>query len=448
MSYGTTKIANNTAANGNGGALSLHQSDLDIKGICDIFNNHAVNGGGIHATSSTIALYQPGYLQFRNNFAKNGGGIYLKGNSKLYLLKNQRVIVYYMKFISNHGEQGGAVYVADNTNFSTCLPDVECFIQSLALYSISDKSCADTEKHILFSGNTATSIQHGHTIFGGLLDRCVPSPLAIVNTGFSGVGYLQCISNISALDTIASQPVRLCFCSTMDQPDCRYQPPSIKVQKGEAFTVSLVAVDQVNCTVDANIFSTLSSFDGGFKEGQQTQRVQRMCTALTFQVLSPHDSEVLTLYAEGPCGNARLSTRNVTIEFENCTCPVGFEPSNTSKTTCECKCDSILDPYITKCNSTNSSLFRVNTNSWINYIDNTYRSGYVIHPNCPFDFCKPSTENMSSLISTNLMEQMHSVLTIAQVYCVECVNKTSVSPWVVLAVCFVKATGLEFLLLL
>ena len=117
-------------------------------------------------------------------------------------------------------------------------------------------------------------------------------------------------------------------------------------------------------------------------------------------MFSPHNSEVLTLYAEGPCGNARLSTRNVIIKFKNCTCPVGFETlssntNNTSDTKCECKCDSILSPYITKCNSTTSSVLRVNVNSWIDYINDTYSSGYIIHSNCPFDFCKSSTENVN-----------------------------------------------------
>ena len=40
----------------------------------------------------------------------------------------------------------------------------------------------------------------------------------------------------------------------------------------------LVAVDQVNHSVDANLTSSLSSQDGGFSEGQQIQSVGRNCS--------------------------------------------------------------------------------------------------------------------------------------------------------------------------
>ena len=81
--------------------------------------------------------------------------------------------------------------------------------------------------------------------------------------------FLGDIANITALDTISSLPVRVCFCKSESEPDCGYQPPTIKVRKGEAFNMPLaiVAVDQVNHSVNANIISSLSSQDGGFSEG-------------------------------------------------------------------------------------------------------------------------------------------------------------------------------------
>ena len=68
-----------------------------------------------------------------------------------------------------------------------------------------------------------------------------------------------------------------------------------------------------------------------------------------------------------------------------------------SSTRCECVCDSNLSPYIssTNCNHATSSVFRVNTNSWITYINYSDSPGYVIYPYCPFDYCKPTTENIS-----------------------------------------------------
>ena len=113
-----------------------------------------------------------------------------------------------------------------------------------------------------------------------------------------------------------------------------------------------------------------------------------------FNVYSPHDFETLNLYADGPCGSSPLSIKHQNIQFTNCTCLVGFEPID-SKTKCECNCDLKLSPHITKCNTTTGSLARVNTNTWIAYINNTDPPEYIIHPYCPFDYCKPPTENVS-----------------------------------------------------
>ena len=407
MIYGKkTTIANNTATSSNGGGISLHQSDLEIKGNCNISHNHAMRGGGIHATSSTVAVYQPATLQFINNRAENGSGLYLEVNPKLYILKSRPTYIFnidehLLVFSGNHASYRGTVYVADDTNSGACSSDNECFIQTLSLYQ--DNYVLDTV-NILFSDNTASG--QGANLFGGLLDRCIPSPFAEVylkqRTHYSGVSYLGNISTITALDTISSLPVRICFCINESKPDCSYQPPRIKVKKGEAFTVSLVAVDQVNHSVNANISSSLSSQDGGFREGQQTQSVERNCTKITFNVFSPRGSETINLFADGPCGSSTPSIRHLDIQFTDCTCPVGFqvEPSN-SDTRCECICDPKLSRYITNCNSTTELLVRVSTNSWITYINDTDSPGYVIHPNCPFDYCQPSTKNVS--INLNLL---------------------------------------------
>ena len=402
--YGETIIAYNTATNGNGGGIYLHQSDLVIKGNSTFSHNRAVRGGGVHASGSSISVYQHGTLQIINNRAEeDGGGIYLEINPRVYLLKHE---VYtssfkctkedeFLIFTGNHAKCGGAMYVADDTNSAACSSTVECFIQTLALYTLEYAACP---VNVIFSGNTAT--KYGYNLFGGLLDRCIPSPFAEVYQKhilqYNGVTYLESISDIR-LDTVASLPVRICFCNSEGLPDCSFGPPIIKVKKGETFTVSLVAVDQVNHPVAANINSSLASPDGGLDEGQQTQRVTENCTVLTFNVFSTADSETMKLFADGPCGSATSSTQHMNIQFLSCTCPVGFEPSksNSKSTTCECKCHSALSPYITNCNPISSSLTRVNTNSWIIYINDTDSPGYVIHPNCPFDYCYPQTVNIS-----------------------------------------------------
>ena len=273
---------------------------------------------------------------------------------------------------------------------------------------------------------------------------------------YSAINYLSNISNlalqISALDTISSLPVRVCFCVNESSYNCSYQPPPFSVKKGEVFTVPLVAVDQVNHSVEANIISSLSSQEGGFGEGQQTQSVESTCTNITFNVFSPHDFETIHLYADGPCGSANVSLQHINVHFSNCTCPVGFEPLS-SETRCQCICDSKLSPYITNCNATSESLVRVNTNSWISYINDTYSPGYVIHPNCPFDYCQPPTVNVS--MNLNLPNgadtqcaynrrgvlcgacQLHLSLSLGSSRCLPCQSHSLAIPFVILLVAIV-----------
>ena len=397
--YGKTVIAKNVATDRRGGGgIYLRLSNLEIKGSCNISNNNATTGGGIHASSSIITVHQLGALQLINNSAKLGGGLYLEVNPKVYLLNTFHYVdKNLLIFTSNTADYGGAVYVADDTN--NCASWMECFFQAVAVHIFQIKR---VEESIIFSENGA--VEQGANLYGGLLDRCIPSSSAVVTktretTHYNGVTYLGNISNIE-LDSIASSPVHICFCNSQGQQDCSYQPPPVVVKKGETFTVSLVAVDQINNSISTNIISSLGSSKGGLGEDQHSQRIGRNCTNLKFNVFSPHDSETIILYADGPCGSAPASIRHVNVTFLNCTCPIGFEPSNRRQTRCECDCDSAMSPYITNCNYTAKSLLRVNTNSWITYMNNTDSSGYVISPFCPYDYCHSPTKNVS--INLNL----------------------------------------------
>ncbi len=189
MMHGETTVANNTAIDSNGGGISLQQSDLEIKGSITISGNDAVRGGGIHATSSTIALHQspdyndqPWTLQLINNRAENGSGLYLEVSAKLYVLKSATGSDNLLIFQDNHASYGGAIYVDDNTNSRACLSDNECFIQTLALHQ-QDLVLFRSRLSILNNNNILffdMASEQGDTIFGGLLDRCNPSPFAEV----------------------------------------------------------------------------------------------------------------------------------------------------------------------------------------------------------------------------------------------------------------------------
>lgn len=136
------------------------------------------------------------------------------------------------------------------------------------------------------------------------------------------------------------------------------------------FFVSLVAVDHINNTIEnATIRSSLSSKLGGLGENQSNQTtVFKRCTNLTFEVFSPHKTEKLIMYPDGPCKDAALSQRTLLIEFSHCKCPIGFQPSKTENTRCVCQCDPAIEQYITECDSQAKAVIRKG-NFWISYIN-------------------------------------------------------------------------------
>ena len=361
---GNVTIAHNTATR-NGGGVYLSTSELNCqqKSTFVLFNNTAVHkGGGLHATGSSIKAtsaiswlqYTGTRINFTNNAAERGGGLSLEANAKLYVLKYDAIDDYYYIdtnvnttiFTANKADYGGAVYVDDDTNSGTCVsdPKTECFFQVLAIHS-AESNRLKTQS-IYFSQNYAT--MSGSTLYGGLLDRCAVSQFAEVHSKYTaydykdrdgGIAYFRNVSTPTyysstqsrevLVDTnlsISSDPVRVCLCIN-DEHDCTHQS-HLKVKKGETFTVSLVAVDQIGQLVNATIQTSLNFTGSGLAEGQLARKISAECTDLTFNVVSPHNSENLTLYAsDGPCKDADLSNKKIEIRFLPCSCPIGFQIS-------------------------------------------------------------------------------------------------------------------------
>ena len=396
---GMFTISNNHVSQA-GGGIYLYHSRLNIQGQCRISDNEAREGGGIFGVGSTITLEDVPFSSasvviFEFNSAKFGGALYLASNTKIYTLLIASLF-HHINFTENTADYGGAVYIADETNLSLCNSSgsivslqTECFIQILALYPPQLESAIEFQRTaISFTLNSA--IVAGEAIFGGLFDRCTVNQLNPKREMglIQGHLYLESISNINDSDVLASHPVRLCFC-LFDQPDCSMKPPIIQVMKGQLFNVSLVAVDQVNHTLASNVTAFLSSNRGGLGEGQQYQSIENMCTNLSYNVFTPHNSEELLLNAVGPCGNAYLSQSRVQLTFHNCTCPIGFQPVAADlETNCKCECHSNITDYVEMCNSTTKTL-KTKANTWIS---NTTISGLgeaylLVQPHCPYDYC-------------------------------------------------------------
>ena len=395
-------IANNTATIA-GGAIYLYHSFLTIRGsYLNILGNTATDkGGGIHAINSDILIeFQNGNqsLVLAENRAQLGGGLYLVGASRLSIPHT----VNSMRLTGNTADYGGAIYVDDETKSDTCFttpvnvtPASECFMNVIEPYKAEQTMPIDTHiQHITIEGNHAE--QMGSDLFGGLLDRCRPNTLfsdigmtlltgtLIEEHDTDGLMFFQNISNIKDTKSISSRPMKVCFCVEGIQ-NCDLRELNVQARKGEIFKIPVVAVDQVESPVPSKIFSSISSNASHLASGQRAP-VANICTNISYSIVSPYESENITLFAEGPCRNATPSQLTIAVTFSPCSCPIGFQHS-ANDTSCDCVCDPLISEHITKCDVAKQTFVR-KTNSWIDYVIDNNQSTYIVSKRCPFRYCK------------------------------------------------------------
>ena len=377
--YHSIELTDNNATDF-GGGIYAYQSDIEFKPEqkqrSKITKNTASNGGAICAIASNIHISNTD-MEVSSNIAKvNGGAIYLEQNSKIYVQKHKPEYSFIgprvrLDVTSNSAEKGGAIFVADNTNdgvicqgANTGIYQAECFLQTLGLHQTVVSRRGFNLINTFFSDNIAH--QSGSDIYGGLLDRCTinqNAELVLKYKNLSGFDYVKAttqieqitdynkyyhhtpdyfIENISRLDVktlISSDAVRVEFClNNVISPN--YSHPNVSIKKGEMFTVSLVAVDQVGNPLNATIINSFQSESGNgrLKAGQVEQQVGDQCTELEYNVYSQDNSAQLHIHADGPCGDKGVSRKTLTVIFLPCICLIGFHPSQ-SENDCICECD-------------------------------------------------------------------------------------------------------------
>ena len=169
----------------------------------------------------------------------------------------------------------------------------------------------------------------------------------------------------------------------------------LRSQKEETFTVSLASLDQINQLVNGLIHSSLKFTDSAVASGQATRQIPAKCTNLTFNIVSNHSFEELTLYAlDGPCRDVDLSKISLNVSFLPCSCPIGLQIQGINKTNCICECHKQINQYVEECDSNTGAFIRKpQSNAWLAFINTTEQPGYLVYPNCPFDYC--NTFNIS-----------------------------------------------------
>ena len=236
------------------------------------------------------------------------------------------------------------------------------------------------------------------------MDRCTPDPQTEIltnsneNVQLDGLTYLMFISNINDTKQISFLPVRVCFCMHNGKSNCSYRPPVVCTKRGERFNVLVVAVDHVNHPIkNVTIYTShigMNNSLGGLGEGQSAQITQDYCTNLTFSIYSSHTSEELILHADGPCRNAKASQTKLSVRFQPCTYPIGFQPSSETMTVSVFVIQGSFPFFTDEDKFETNSLTRHGT-FWVTFIDNYHSSSrFIIYPYCPLDCCLPPSSDI------------------------------------------------------
>ena len=412
-----TTVDTNSATN-NGGGLYLTMSELTVRGYSFHINRNRAEriGGGIFVDNCSFLI--EGATHFANNEAENGGGIGLVNRAFITGISVENVS--FVNFSLNRASSyGGAMYVDDNSN-----SDAMCSALTVQNETTSNE-CFSKSLFFNFSDNSASKL--GSNLFSGSLDICEVNETVDSPHRENGVTSFLRISNIneSQLDTISFRPVQLCFCRE-GQANCDYQPETFRVNRRKNFSIEVIAYDHVHNAVNSIVSCSLNSSAGGLDVGQDLQTINAVCTKLYFTLYSPHNYVQLTLSLDSTCKALGITKQRVMIDT-TCSCPIGFQVHNNDQTSCDCVCDKVLQPYDkTDCDKQSQSIIRKD-NFWINYINNVNSSGYVIYPNCPYDYCHTPMETIAINLNNPEGYEAQCVSNRSGTLCGSCKQNFSVS---------------------
>ena len=372
----------NNLAHTSGGALFARNSTVRLRNNSDcntIFQTNiaAEKGGAIYAVDSTISL--SGSQTFLSNSASQGGAIAVDSSSKLVL--NQPLQA---RFIENNAFVGGAIFYEDTFSSIQCTSTISegnnCFIELDSTSNI----------QLSFINNTATTA--GTVVYGGNFDHCrlymgggvsdscgnriggdysIIIPIAVIEQISESVSVDNVTSNIS------SDPLQICFCEN-GIPYCNHK--EINIVRGKEFTLMALIVGQNYGVVPSSVRTSLDN-DIQISTTQRIQDVGKECTPISYRLSSSKNAITLVLFPDGPCRDARISRREIIINF--LPCPDGFTLDGS-----ECVCEERLRKYTTSCNVDDNSIQRASNTFWMGavYENKTFR-GLILHSGCPFDYC-------------------------------------------------------------
>ena len=362
-----SNFLNNTSGQS---VITLYQGNGFIKDSTISDNNMT----GITILESNVTFY--GHNVIQNNRYTEGAGITLslpgtiKVTGKLVMLNNS---------VENHG---GAILVVPVSKLASLHIDASSFLQCSLNFN-------DNSSSIVFSGNRAG--KGGADIYGAKLIGCVTernqNPVLISHVGHPNetswyfdtplMNFLQ-FSSSDKLSSMSSDPIMVCFCNSINLPDCSIRRHHIQAYPGLEITMAIATVGYYGGTspgaVQVNArHATLVRYYGQV----ETTR----CFQLHILMQKPISTTALVdIKVKGGLQNLGLS---LTVDILEC--PIGFVTIVQ-----QCHCSIFLVINNVQCNVLAEQFkFQRSGNSWFAYINNTHQC-ITGTTNCPFDYCNRS----------------------------------------------------------
>ena len=369
----------------NGAGISMFASRMSVSGSVLFADNYAdgnhygKKGGGMNVEDSIIIVN--GTMSFINNSADLGGGINFADSNMTISGK--------VDFVRNEAMAGGAILVKDPSSLVYCSSNVgAACIQEDCFFQIGENPSLDQDL-MVFEDNVAPT---GSVLLGGSIDRCVLDGYPEVDSG----RVFDMIANYSmqphTVSVITSTPYRVCVCNN-SQPCSASKTFTAYAYPGQTIYLTVAAVGQRNGTSDATINaitnpsrpsnqSTLGMFE-------DRQYIGEQCSDLHYTFFSNLSRILLILYVHGSCSSLDGSIDRLSIPVELFHCPPAF---NLSQSTHGCVCEERLQKYTNSCDINYQTILR-DKGFWVGSDNQT--KGLILHPNCPFDYCKIKPTNFT-----------------------------------------------------
>ena len=182
-------VAKSTVLVANGSSVTFNDSSVNF-----ISNQGQQCGGTMATNGSHIVFINSSKALFIRNLGELGGAISLSSMSVLQFDHGISIT-----FIENEAQKGGAIFVDDRTYI---------YANRLQMSAIQKVGAAT---YLSFSGNMAHI--GGNNIYGGWIDWSAGSG----NINFTTALWNSMKFNDKDIDTIASDPLRICMCNNQDQ---------------------------------------------------------------------------------------------------------------------------------------------------------------------------------------------------------------------------------------